>query len=133
MLACEHEGKRRGGGTFLSNMCNVLYKLHVRKFVSFDMLRLTFSSYQCNKGVQLGMRVDIMLRIVGGWSCADATCMCMFDVCLLHVHVNLQLTLCFSHQTDNKIFIDRLLAFKTNINLEDSCGGGSYGFLALIL
>lgn len=70
---------------------------------------------------------------MGGWSCAGATCMCMSDVCLLHVPVNMYLTLCFSHQTDNKIFIDRLLAFKTNINLEDLFGGGSYGFLALIL
>lgn len=53
MLASEHEGKRRGGGTFfLSYMYiyNVLYKLHVRKFVSFDKLRLTFSSYQFDKG-----------------------------------------------------------------------------------
>lgn len=51
MLACEHEGKRRGGGgTFLSYIYNVLYKLHVRKYVSFDKLPLTFS-YQCDKGV----------------------------------------------------------------------------------
>lgn len=61
MLACEHEGKRRGG-TFLSYIYNVLYKLHVRKFVSFDKLPLTFS-YQCDnaRGYSLGMRVGIPL------------------------------------------------------------------------